>query len=141
MTLHVSRAIANLKWGVKGGLTLAAFYCVWVGVLFLIGGPESLGVGLTRLMATYVAVGVVAGAVMGLLRPLTGNDFGAFVVGYLAAVPITAGLMICLYGWPSTWTARLTHEFPMLVLVFGTIVGFQLTRRGDEVRPGRPKSP
>jgi len=94
MRLHVSKAIGNLKWGVKGGLAFAAVYCLWVGLLSLIGGPETfshLGVTVTSLMATYVAVGVLAGAVIGLLRPLTGNDFGAFVVGYLAALPITTG--------------------------------------------------
>ena len=142
--LRESKAVGNLKWGVKGGLGFAAVYCLWVGLLFLIGGPETfrrLGVTLTTVIATYVTVGVVAGAVIGLLRPLTGNGFGAFVVGYLAAVPITAGLMICLSGWPSTWAGRRWHEFPILVLVFGTMVGFELNRRADELRArSDPKS-
>jgi hypothetical protein len=140
--LHVSTAIGNAKWGVKGGLRAAVVYCLWVGLLFLIGGPETfsrLGVTLTTVMATYVTVGVLAGAVIGLLRPLTGNGFGAFVVGYLAAVPITAGIMICLKGWPSTWTIGLWHSFPMLVLIFGTMVGYELDRRADELR-ARPDS-
>ena len=119
---HVSKAIGNLKWGVKGGLRFAVFYSLWIGLLFLIGGPETfgrLGVTVTRLMATYVAVGVLAGAMIGLLRPLTGNDFGAFVVGYLTAVPITAGFGICLNGWPSTWTTRRWHEFRSSSWYFG----------------------
>lgn|SRR5678815_3774769 len=134
----VSKAIGNLKWGVKGGLTLAVGYCLWVGLLFLIGGPETfshLGVSPTTVIAAYVAMGVLAGAVIGLLRPLAGSgDFGAFVVGYLAAVPIAGGGMICFDGWPSTWPARSWHEFPMFVLVFGTIVGHHLSRRADELR-------
>jgi hypothetical protein len=137
---HLSKAIGNLKWGVKGGVGGAAVYCLWVGLLFLIRGPEAfsrLGVSLTTVIATYLAVGVLAGAVIGLLRPLTGNDFGAFVVGYLAAVPIAAGIMICLRGWPTTWPARLWHVYPMLVLIFGTMVGFELSRRADELRDGQ----
>ena len=135
---HVSTAMGNLKWGVKGGLGIASFYCVWVGGLYLLGGPEPfsrLGVSLTSVIATYLVGGVAAGAVIGLLRPLSRNDFGAFVVGYLAAVPITAGLMIRLDGWPTAWTVRRWHEFPILVLVFGTMVGFELSRRRDQVRP------
>jgi hypothetical protein len=107
---------------------------IWLGTPI---GPEPfsrLGVSLATVMATYVTVGVLAGAVIGLLRPLTGNGFGAFVVGYLAAVPITAGLMTCLKGWPSTWTTGSWHSFPMLVLIFGTMVGYELDRRADELR-------
>ena len=105
----VSKAIGNLKWGVKGGLTLAVFYSLWIGLVFLIGGADTfgrLGVSPTTVIAAYVTMGVLAGAVIGLLRPLTGNGFGAFVVGYLAAVPIAAGGMICFDGWPSTRRIR-----------------------------------
>jgi hypothetical protein len=134
----VPTVMGNLKWGVKGGLGIASLYCVWVGVLYLLQGSEPFsrqGVGLPTVLATYVAVGVIAGAVIGLLRPLTRNDFGAFVVGYLAAVPITAGLMICVNGWPTAWTVRRWHEFPVMVLLFGTMVGFELSRRRDELHP------
>ena len=134
---HRSTTTANLKWGVKGGLGMALFYCMWVGVLYVLRGPEPFsrqGVSLTTVVATYLAVGVVAGGVVGLLRPLTGNGFGAFVVGYVAALPITAGLMICVTGWPTTWTARWWHEFPILVLIFGTMVGFELNRRAEDLR-------
>jgi len=50
----VPTVMGNLKWGVKGGLSLGVFYSLWVGFLFLIGGPETfnhLGVSLTRLIA------------------------------------------------------------------------------------------
>jgi hypothetical protein len=122
---------------------MALIYCVWVGGLYLLEGPEPfsrLGVSLTSVIAAYLG-GVAGGAIIGLLRPLTRGDFGAFVVGYLAAVPITAGLAICLNGWPTTWTGRRWDEFPMLVLIFGTIVGFELSRRRDELRPQPPPSP
>lgn len=134
---HVSSAMDNLKWGVKGGVGFALFYCAWVGALYLVAGSEALsrqGVSLTTIMSTYLCVGVVAGAVVGLLRPLTKNGFGAFVVGYIAAVPVTAGLVVCLNGWPTTWTARWWHEFPILVLVFGTMVGLELSRRAGGPR-------
>jgi len=123
---------------------LAIIYCVWVVVLYLLGGSEPfsrLGITLTRLILTYLAVGVVAGGVIGLLRPLTQTGLGAFLVGYPAAMPITAGLMICIYGWPTIWTRRVWHEYPYLVLVFGTMVGYELDRRVNKPREQSDRKP
>jgi len=49
--------------------------------------------------------------------------------------------MICLYGWPTIWTKRLWREYPILVLTFGTMVGYEVDRRvnkrGEQLNPKR----
>jgi len=131
------RALRNLKWGVSGGLGIASLYCVWVVLLYLIQGADPFSrqrVSLTTVIATYLASGLVAGAVVGLLRPWTENGFGAFVVGLLAGVPITAGLMVCVAGWPSAWSNNDQRGFPVLAIMVGTALGYELNRRANERR-------
>jgi hypothetical protein len=118
-------------------LGTASFYCAWVIVVYLLAGDEPFrrqGVSLQAVVATYLAVGVSAGAVIGLLKPLADHWFGAFVVGLLASIPIAAGLMICVAGGPTTWSERDRHLFPMVTILVSGAVGFLLNERAEARR-------
>jgi hypothetical protein len=128
------RPLRNLRWGVSGGLGIASRYTVWVVVLYLILGTDPFsrqGVRLPTVGGTYLVSGLVGGAVVGLLRPWADNGFGAFVVGLLAGVPITAGLMVCVAGWPSAWSNNDQRGFPVLAIMVGTALGYELNRRAN----------
>jgi hypothetical protein len=137
-------AVNNVKWGVSGGLGIASFYCIWVIVVYTLAGAEAFtrqGVSLQAVIATYLVVGVSAGALIGLFRRWAENWFGAFVVGLAAGVPIAAGLMICINGWPTTWSHRTRHLFPMFSVVAGSAVGFLLNRRAEELAKSSDPEP
>lgn len=133
----IPRLIRNMRWGVGGGLGIAVIYCVWVTIVYLVFGDDPFtrqGVTLLRVIETCLAAGLSAGAVIGLLRPVAENEFGAFGVGLNAGVPISAGLVICVEGWPSTWSRSVRHLFPVFTLLVGTAVGSYLNKAAEDRR-------
>jgi len=125
----------NIKWGVSGGLGIAACYCVWVIGIYLIRGDEPFtrqGATLGKVLAVYVWGGALGGLIVGLLRPMAEDEVGALVVGLLAGIPIAAGIVTCVVGWP--WSAKERHIFPMWVLIVGAVVGFLLSKKAEERR-------
>lgn len=74
----------------------------------------------------YFVSGVSAGAIVGLLRPLTTSLIGSIVTGIVAVVPISATmLLLLLRGYlPDGWTGRHTIIFVVgFSAIFGTAGG------------------
>lgn len=89
---NVSVEWHNLLWGVRYGCIFAACYCAIALVIFAVGGEQSYrsyGVTFGQTIALYITGGLLGGAVVGLLRPLTKTWLGAAFVGVVAAIPIS----------------------------------------------------
>ncbi len=109
-----NRLGANLRWGVVWGLRMSLLFSAWIGVLIVLNQSVSLPVGQTdhhvnafAVMALYVGGGILAGAVIGLLRPIERTMFGTMVTGFVAGLPVFAGGSLLLGGlaqWDSTNT-------------------------------------
>lgn len=77
----------NVRWGVVQGASFAAIASLVVS-LFEIPQWHIYGPHLWVVVGTYFSAGVGAGAVVGVLRPLTRYLIGALAIGIIAAVPV-----------------------------------------------------
>jgi hypothetical protein len=92
---------SNVWWGTSGGLIGAALYSIIVLVVYAIQGPDALArdhVTLGSVLALYWAGGIIVGAIVGVLRPLTKVRLGAIAVGFIAALPVMAGASFLVDG-------------------------------------------
>jgi hypothetical protein len=111
----------NILWVIRWGITCAALFSIYVGVLFAIGHAElaeTYGMTVGAIMVGYFAAGLVAGTVVGILRPLTRWIFDASLVGFVAGVGVAAALVI---GEQSI--ADWSRAEIIKVLVLGTLWG------------------
>ena len=108
-------AIANLIWGVGLGVLFGVILAL-LGVLILVTkGSEAVGrVGASprAITAGYLLGGAMAGAVVGLLRPIASRPFGAALVGMVAAVPVSVLFQIIL-GEATSLTSRAVRGRPV----------------------------
>jgi len=105
--------VANVRWGVTWGLRMAMLFCAWIGILVVLNWSFTLPVRSNHhvnafaVVALYVGGGIIAGAIVGLLRPLERTMAGAMLTGFVAALPVFAGgslLLNSLSNWDITNT-------------------------------------
>jgi hypothetical protein len=116
----------NIRWGVRGGLLAATGYSVWASAVYLVRGPGAFdqhGTSLPEIIVLYFVGGLIAGAVVGALRPLTESREGMVVVGVVAALPILFALFFYLFGSPEAWSAKHWFLWVILSLVCGVSAG------------------
>ena len=121
-------SVANLKWGILRGLFLGSVYSAYVLLVYLIRGADAfsaLGLTLGTLVAAYLGGGVVSGAVVGALRPLTKSHAGCIFVGTVAAVPTFLGVGLAMYGAFSQWTADDAGSVILAIAILGPLFGHQ----------------
>jgi len=88
---------------------------------------ERYGLRLWEVIALYFGGAVVAGLVVGLLKPLTRTLLGAMIVGVVAVYP--ALLALSPIGLPDRpWTARFTGSL-LLASVMGPVYAWALWQR------------
>ena len=129
MTRSNSRLHADVRWALKGAYSFAAVYCVWVLILYLIRGDEpfkQLGVSFLRVEFFYLAAAGVGGSIVALLRPLTRWAFGAYVVGFVAGVIMSAGMAFLLSGSPIQWGLRELVLMFILAVLATSLIGPEL---------------
>jgi hypothetical protein len=126
--MRTSSLLGNLAWGVKGGVAFAIASVAWVGVLVVINGSVVLQprhgppVNAWLVILAYLAGGIVAGAVVGLLRPAVRWRLGAALVGMVAAVPVFAGIRFLVDGL-TPWARGDSAVLAFCVVVGGGLAG------------------
>lgn len=121
--------VRNIAWGAKGGLALAAAYSAVVTCLFIIGGPsrfERLGITLGTAVACYFVSGILGGAIVGLLRPLTKRKPGAIAACIAGAVPLAVALAVTVEGMPSRWGPDVWFAMAFVSILAGVTFGTKL---------------
>lgn len=116
----------DLVLGIGGGLAIALLLCVYAAILYLLRGAESFvanDVTLGAAISVYIVGGVIAGAVVGVLLPITRWRWGAALVGFLAAMPVFAIVRALLEGF-RPWTSVDTIVMILWALTLGSSVGW-----------------
>lgn len=118
-----SPILERVRKCVEVGFGMGAVFSAWVALLALIQFSTTITtrngteVNVFAVMATYLLGGTAAGAVVGVLLPLTRWVVGAVVVGILAAVPVFFGVAVAGSGWP------LTSEDMLVVVIVSVAFG------------------
>lgn len=119
----------NVQWGVLWGLYLAAAFTVIAAIPALIRavtGPATgwqKGVTFLEIIGVYLFGGVVAGAIVGLLRGATKWWLGRRVVGIIASVPIMFAVRVAVYG-PHGWTRADVENWLLTAVIWGIAMSF-----------------
>lgn len=118
---------ANLRWGLGWGLSYAVIYSLFAGGLNLLSGgtnAEAYDLSIWAIIGTYCAIGVIGGALLGILRPLLTSVWGAMLVGVTIAFPVLVGFGTALYGLPTRWEPGLLPEFAYAAVFAGALGGY-----------------
>jgi hypothetical protein len=97
----------DVIWGAKLGLVIGVMYTALAVLLYAFTGSgrfDKVGIPVGVLCLLYLVGGLVAGLVLGVFRSALDNRASAFVVGILAAMPISFGITGALSHGFSQWT-------------------------------------
>lgn len=121
----------NARWGIVGGLVVAAIYSVWIIILMFVQGSVTLTVrGQEQVngvvvIASYLVGGVGGGAVVGILRPLLARKAGAAIVGVIAAIPMILAVRVVLRGF-QPWDSEDAVVLGISCVILGVFGGLIL---------------
>src|SRR5271156_3860771 len=104
----MNRTIRNVRWGVGWGVGIAGVLSVFVLLSYIVHGRASfdrLGTSVWAVILFYFAAAVVAGGLVGMLRPIATSRGKYILVAVVAFVPVSMGVTVTLYGmrWPPGW--------------------------------------
>jgi len=105
-----------------------ACFLTAVVVLVRLFGDHSSSSTPTRLslpiiIGVYVLGGILAGGIVGLLRPLTRNALGAVLVSIPAALSVAALLALAYEGPPEHWGSLVWKTILLLTCTAGPVFG------------------
>jgi len=93
----------NIRWGLTWALWIATVFSAWVLALSLVRHAwrfkfDDLEMTAAQIVAGYYAAALIAGSVVGLLRPLLRWRIGTFVIGAIAGTLVYATIGLTMYG-------------------------------------------
>ena len=113
----------NLRWGVGNGLYMACFFTVVVVLIRVFADHNSSSashrLSLPVIIGVYVVGGVLAGAIVGVLRPLTRYAIGAMLVSLPAFLPIATLITMAYEGSPEHWGKAVWETVLLLTCTAG----------------------
>jgi hypothetical protein len=121
------RLIANVLWGVRESFFFIKVYSVWALVAWFAGAAvlyAKYGLSIIGVLLFYCTALPLAGAVVGLLRPLGRTLLGQMFIGAMAALPITfAGftLVFTRAEWPQLLIPTAVGTAVVLGPLYGAI--------------------
>jgi hypothetical protein len=121
------RLSEDVLWGLKWGLSAALFFTAWVSFVRVSSGSEpfeEMEVTYSGVVTLYVLVGIVGGALLGALRPLTGSKWGAALLGWFLAFITYSAAAALIDAPPWEWDSFLWVLFIVLAGVLGVPSGF-----------------
>jgi hypothetical protein len=127
----------DIKTGAVMGLLIATVYSLYALVLLAARGTapfDANGVTPAGVIAAYYGGGLVAGSVVGILRPLLRWRLGATIVGIVAAFGVFAGIGIAKEGYLWHWTIRTWQTSVISSVILGGICSNIIWRSSRSAR-------
>lgn len=127
----------NVKWGLGWGVFMACFYSAFAVLILLTRGPQaftSKGASFTGMISVYIVGGILAGGILGMLRPITRHFLGAVVAAIPVSVPPSGGLLIAIRGAPLQWSRNTWLALVVLTCIIAPIFGAATWYRRDGLR-------
>ena len=125
-----------MKWGIGWGLAMAAAFSFHATLVLIVNGNSvfrEIGTTYPASIASYAAAGVLAGAIIGTMRPLGTSLLGVLLLSVAASVPAYLSFRTALKGF-APWAAQDTAGLIVMPLIWGVPIGvviwFQNVRGG-----------
>lgn len=122
----MNKTIRNALWGVTWGVGMAMWFTLIATVIYVIAGAQRLEgfpMTLPALIGTYCAGGILAGFVVGLLRPLGRRWWGAMLIGVVGAFLTMLSVGIAMEGWITRWDRSNFEAAVTYSLLAGPVTG------------------
>lgn len=126
------RIVWNLLWGIAWGIGMAAWFCLIALLIYAVAevkGDTGAPTPLSLLMLAYTVAGVIGGAILGLLRPLARQWWGAMLVGVFVAFIAVLSVSVSLRGWFGEWAWLDWETSVVYACITGPLGGFLVWRR------------
>lgn len=94
-----SSLTADLLWGMKVAVATASVF-TFLMLLAIIFDHRVAEMGLLNLLASYAMTAVIAGVVVGILRPYLASDAGSAVAGLVIGYGFYASMRVFVLRWP-----------------------------------------
>jgi peptidoglycan/LPS O-acetylase OafA/YrhL len=133
--------LTNIRKGIILGGVTAILFCLWISFIYAVEGSRPFtekGITYLGTIATYLGMGIISGAIVGLLLPIARNTIGSYAVGFVGALPIACGIVIQHSGLPSHWDVETQTLVPVLVIVGGIAIGNEINKRRSKSQPNTP---
>lgn len=117
----------DLRWGIRGAFNVAVVYAFVATCQRVVRGTRAFdhhGVTYPAVLTSYVLIGLAAGALVGLCRPLLVHGAGRLAVGLLVGALVASGFTLVVAGPPACWDF---DEYAVMGIVAPT-VGVVLAR-------------
>lgn len=111
----LKRAVSNLKWGIGYGLKFGIAFSILISILWALGGAQSArreGMSYGVVVVCYLAMGLVGGIIVGILRSWSHTRLGAIAIGLFVAVEALWIVNLAISGL----IGIRTHTSPQLFL-------------------------
>jgi hypothetical protein len=98
----VSDTIERITLGVKYGVVIAAFYCIYAIGLFILRGSEPFTHDETTIwgaLIAYLVGGIMAGGIVGAFQPMVRSRIGAAIVYGIGAFFVMLSIGVTVDGW------------------------------------------
>lgn len=116
----------NMRQFIAFGVAAATIYSVYAMILFAFRGAapfQAHGTTLVMILLTYYTAGIIGGALLGALVPLTRSLPGLIAVVTLVAWLVYVCTFVTLKGPFWTWSAEQWMDSMILGLLIGPVVG------------------
>lgn len=129
------RLADRVRWGVGYGAMFGTGYVVVAVAIYLLQGPEAfaeVGVSLQVACLIYFGMGVLAGGLVGLLRPLAATRDGLLLVAVLTMFAICTAFGLAMFGAPWTWRRGEAFSVIITAIGLGVLIGMQFSPEGEK---------
>lgn len=116
----------DVRFAVGTGFVMATLFSLWVVVMYLAGGPRAfsaIGTTVYAVVLCYYVAGIVGGALVGLLLPLTGTLGGRMLVGIVASLVLGISAQTTLKGAIWHWDRTTLVATTALAVFMGMVLG------------------
>ena len=96
-----AQVLGNMKWGALHGLGVGLVFTAWVTFLYIIRGSKPFEANHTTFVAVlglYLVGGPLAGAIVGLFRPMVRRLPGALLAGAVGGIPAAIAVRLAMFG-------------------------------------------
>ena len=124
--MHRNAWHANVIWGIRWGMVLAAVAAFFALLTYLTGGSSEFhtrNTTLLRVLGGYVLAGVTGGALFGMFRPVVDHLWGAILAGIGVAFPIAFALTLMFGATDGGITGQDFGIMTFIALIGGPIWG------------------
>ena len=122
-----SRWFHAVRFGVLAGICVATLLSLWALLMLAVGGREAFekkGTTPLAVILSYYAAGIIGGAIVGAMAPLTRWLPGRILAAVCTAFVSTFCIGVAVHGPPWGWDAADRHWLVFGTIVYGAIFSF-----------------